>query len=170
MRRSLRLKCFWWLVNFLCGHSIFRADWRLKVEFEIHHIVRQPGRVRVKLEQNSFFARPHQIAAFSKHVRISFSVGSQVSSLRQTVFWKKNCRILWENQFCNSDLVKSKTISSYQSSHRIFRHFHSILSHSTRVFFLRHFRSSVFLLENTSEEPVYASQIKLTMVNLFSIK
>ena len=35
--------------------------------------------------QNSFFARPHQIAAFSKHVRISFSVGSQVGSLRQTV-------------------------------------------------------------------------------------
>ena len=29
--------------------------------------------------------------------------------------------------------------------------------------------SSVFLLENRSEEPVYASQIKLTMVNLFSI-
>lgn len=28
---------------------------------------------------------------------------------------------------------------------------------------------SVFLLENRSEEPVYASQIKLTMVNLFSI-
>ena len=71
---------------------------------------------------------------------------SRFSSRFFTSVFRKNSRIWWEIQFCNLDLVKSMTISSRRSAHRSFRHFHSIL-YRVVLLFLKHFRSSVFLLE-----------------------